>query len=219
MTIDEAKQSVNELERLNFEYWFTHDKASKDIIRNKMASISKAIYDNGFKIKRCKVWSNEHNMLVPSFSIKTNKHKDDVDVIDNRPDGRNYKRDCTTRCICFCTGEDYEKIRTEQFYYATMMNRPWRNIKVWRKSLFKRGFSEIDLPHKVSRSTFLRLFKDSGIDDGVIATLSSGHIAAIDMKKKKVLDTWNSSGGRIYKIFVPDSQYNLYINKIKAILG
>ena len=219
MTIDEAKQSANELERLNVEYWFAHDKASKDIIRNKMAGISKAIYDNGFKIKRCKIWSNEHNMLVPSFSIKTNKHKDDVDVIDNRPDGRNYKRDCTTRCICFCTGEDYEKIRTEQFYYATMMNRPWRNIKVWRKSLFKRGFSEIDLPHKVSRSTFLRLFKDSGIDDGVIATLSSGHIAAIDMKKKKVLDTWNSSGGKIYKIFVPDSQYNLYINKIKAILG
>ena len=219
MTIDEAKQSANELERLNFEYWFTHDKASKDIIRSKMASISKAIYDNGFRIKRCKIWSNEHNMLVPSFSIKTNKHKDDVEMIDNRPADRNYKRDCTTRCICFCTGEDYEKIRTEQFYYATMMNRPWRNIKVWRKSLFKRGFSEIDLPRKVSRSTFLRLFKDSGIDTGTIATLSSGHIAAIDMAKKKVLDTWNSSGGRIYKIFVPDSQYNLYINKIKAILG
>lgn len=219
MTIDEAKKSANELERLNLKYWFAHTKVAKADIRKKMAEISKEIYANGFKIKRCKIWSNERNMLIPSFTIKENKHKDDVDVIDNRPDGRNYKRDCTTRCICFCTGEDYEKIRTEQFYYATMMNRPWRNIKVWRKSLFKRGFSEIDLPRKVSRATFLRLFKDSGIDTGTIATLSSGHIAAIDMAKKKVLDTWNSSGGRIYKIFVPDSQYNLYINKIKAILG
>lgn len=219
MTIDEAKRSANELERLNIEYWFAHDKASKDSIRKKMAEISKEIYDSGFKIKKSKIWSNERNMCVPSFIIKTDKHKDDVDVIDNRPDGSNYKRDCTTRCICFCTNESYDTIRSEQFANAAALNNNWRNRNVWSKSLFKRGFSEIDLPRKVSRSTFLRLFKDSGIDDGVIATLSSGHIAAIDMKKKKVLDTWNSSGGRIYKIYVPNSQYNLYINKIKSIFN
>jgi len=219
MTIDEAKQSANELKKLNVEYWFTHDKASKDTIRSKMTSISKAIYDNGFKIKRCKIWSNEHNMLVPSFIIKTSKHKDDVDIIDNRPAGSNCKRDCTTRCICFCTNESYDTIRSEQLANAAALNSNWRRRNVWSKSLFKRGFSEIDLPRKVSRSTFLRLFKDSGIDDGIIATLSSGHIAAIDMKKKKVLDTWNSSGGRIYKIYVPNSQYNLYINKIKMLFN
>ena len=219
MTIDEARKSAEELEKLNVDYWFAHDKITKDDIRKKMSDISKEIYSSGFKISRKKIWSNERQMMIPTFIVKDNKHKNDVDIVDNRPDGRNYKRDCTTRCICFCTSEDYEKIRTEQFYYATMMNCPWRNIRVWSKSLFKRGFSEINLPRKVSRATFLRLFKDSGIDTGIIATLSSGHIAAIDMAKKKVLDTWNSSGGRIYKIFVPDTQYNLYINKINAILG
>lgn len=219
MTIDEAKKSASELETLNVEYWFEHNKKAKAAILQKMANISKEIYDSGFKIRKAKIWSDEHKMCIPSFTIRCDRHKDDVDVIDNRPEGKNYKRDCTTRCICFCTGEDYETIRNEQFAYANVIHYPWRNRKVWSKSLFKRGFSEIDLPRKVSRATFLRLFKDSGIDDGVIATLSSGHIAAIDMKKKKILDTWNSSGGRIYKIYVPDSQYNLYVNKVKLLFN
>ena len=218
MTIDEAKKSAKELETLNLEYWFEHNKEAKAAIRQKMAKISKEIYDSGFKIRRTKIWSDNHKMRIPSFTIRCDRHKDDVDIIDNRPEWQNYKRDCTTRCICFCTNENYDIIRSEQLANAAVLNSNWKNRKVWSKSLFKRGFSEIDLPRKVSRATFLRLFKDSGIDDGVIATLSSGHIAAIDMKKKKILDTWNSSGGRIYKIYVPNSQYNLYINKIKSIL-
>ena len=219
MTFDEARKSGEELERLNVEYWFAHTRVAKADIRKKMAEISKEIYANGFKIRKTKIWSNERNMLIPSFTIKENKHKNDVDIVDNRPEGSNYKRDCTTRCICFCTGEDYNKIRNEQFSFARMMNLPWRTQRVWSKSLFNRGFSEINLPRKVSRATFLKLFKDSGINTGIIATLSSGHIAAIDMAQKKVLDTWNSSGGRIYKIFVPNSQYDEYNRKVNAILG
>jgi hypothetical protein len=53
------------------------------------------------------------------------------------------------------------------------------------------------------------------VKSGLIVTGSSGHIAAIDMKKKKVLDTWDSSRGRIKYIYVHETQYDVLGDVIK----
>ena len=75
---------------------------------------------------------------------------------------------------------------------------------------------KIKLPRRISRSVFIRMFKHA-FQSGIIATLSSGHIAAIDMAQGKVLDTWDSTGGRIYKIFVPDGQYLAWYQTVNRI--
>ena len=54
------------------------------------------------------------------------------------------------------------------------------------------------------------------IKTGIIATRSSGHLAAVDMAKGKVLDTWNSTGGRITTMFIHESQYDSVVNAIKC---
>lgn len=222
MTIEEAQEKAKLLEKLNLDIWHSFGSSVHEL-RAQFKKTMQEIYASGFLVRRWKEYDNSLGYKVPRFTIRNNG-TNAVDIVDNRDCNGNNNGDCTTRCISFCTGVDYMTIQKEQFENAAKMKEKgwsvsWRTMSVWSKSLTSRGFCKIDLPRHVSRKTFLRLFKDSGIDDGIIATRSSGHLAAIDMKSKKILDLWNSSGGRIKTLFVPEKMKDIWTKKVNAILG
>lgn len=211
MTIDEAKDICKKLTDINLKIWLTSDHMHKMSLKTKFKEELQKVTAAGFKIK---YWIAANG--DPMFEPKATRHFDDVCIATNKPDGLNIKSDCTTRCISFCTGVDYMTIRAEQLSNARNASEcwaTWRHNIVWKKSLLSRGFVEIMLDKRhVSRSTFIRLSKTLRINSGCIATVSSHHVAAIDMASRKILDSWNSSGGRIIKIYVPESQANEYRN-------
>jgi hypothetical protein len=217
MTADEAKTKADMLGTLNLGIWNAKTSYEQKQLRKQMTVIWRELLNAGFKILKCKAYDNNGNR-IPKFKIYDDGSEKYVSIVDNRGNGY-HKGDCTTRCISFCTGVDYETIQKEQFAYAKKYGSCWRTCSVWSKSLTTRGFSEIVLPKHISRKVFLKKFEDCGIDEGVIATKSSGHLAAIDMKTKKILDLFNSAGGRIKTIYVPNSMKDVWTKKINAILG
>ena len=206
MTFDEAKGACKKLTEINLAIWRPISHREKEDLRESFRTIYRDVIASGFKIRR---WRDGH---TPMFAPKLNRHIEDVMVVSNKPDSLKIKNDCTTRCISFCTGIDYSLIREEQLRNAKILGGfyTWRHDRVWEQSLLNRGFVKITLKRHVSRATFIRLSKSFSLNEGIIATMSSDHIAAIDMKERKILDTWNSSGGRILNIYVPASQETAY---------
>ena len=222
MTIDEAKNAANELTKINLSIWKVHDPIAKNNLANEFRSLWKEITMSGYKIVRRRIFNSFLGFKVPDYKIREDHSEQCVSIVDNRSKDGYHKGDCTTRCISFCTGVDYDTIQREQFAYAKQYNAygvTWRTPKIWSRSLTSRGYCHIGLPRRITGKVFLRLFKDCGIDEGRIAALSSHHVAAIDMKEKKILDIWNSAGCRIQSLFVPVAQKELWQNKIRAILG
>ncbi len=200
MTLDEAQEICNGLTKTNISIWSSHG-IEKENLRAYFKAKYRSVIEAGFKIRR---WRKNGN---PMFTARADKHRDDVAMMKNNS---GYKNDCTTRCISLCTGIDYNLIRSEQLHNAAQARSSfltWRHDMVWEKSLLSRGFIKVKLMRRhVSRATFLKLAKTCNVHDGIIATVSSGHVAAIDMSTRKIMDTWNSSGGRITCIYVPKSQ-------------
>ena len=223
MTAVEATEKCRILEKINLDIWHVASSNEKNRLKDQFRSIWHSIVESGFKVIRGKKYDPIRGYRVPEFKIRNDNTAGLVDIIDNRGIG-NHHGDCTTRCISFCTGVDYETIQKEQFanlakakesYYGRLS---WRSQRVWEKSLTTRGFTEVVLPKHVTAKVFLRKFKNCGIDEGIIAARSSRHIAAIDMKSKKILDLWNSAGCRLISIFVPVWQKKEWMRKLNAVL-
>lgn len=206
MTLDEAKSNASKLTDLNVKYWDAANYTEKTRFKNEFSKLYDTIKSNGFKIRRVKEFDWTYNRRVPHFKIREDKNSKFISYENNRPQNLKIKNDCTTRCISYCTGIDYMQIRNEQLVNAVKHAATWRTNYVWAISLEKRGFKAIHLNKRMSRKTFIKTFGNV-ITNGIIATHSSGHIAAIDMSKKKVIDTWDSTGGRIDFIYVHASQY------------
>ena len=206
MTLDEAKAKAKFLDKLNLDIWNTLDRTEKENLRQKFKRYWNEITSNGFKILRRKEYNLELGYKVPVYKIREDESEQYVSIINNRSANGYHKGDCTTRCISFCTGVDYDTIQHEQFANARKHGGygiTWRTPVIWSQSLTSRGYVEIKLPCHISGKRFLRNIKDCEINEGVIAALSANHLAAIDMKDKKILDTWNSAGCRIRSIYVP----------------
>lgn len=206
MTLDEAKAKAKFLDKLNLDIWNTLDRTEKENLRQKFKRYWNEITSNGFKILRRKEYNLELGYKVPVYKIREDKSEQYVSIIDNRSANGYHKGDCTTRCISFCTGVDYDTIQREQFANARNHGGygiTWRTPVIWSQSLTSRGYVKITLPYHISGKRFLRNIKDCEINEGIIAALSANHLAAIDMKNKKILDTWNSAGCRIRSIYVP----------------
>ena len=212
MDIEEAKAVCSELTALNLEIWKSFSLSEKERLRQTFKAKYRSVLDAGFKIRRWKQCGK------PMFTPRLDRHADMMCMATNKPDSLDVKGDCTTRAISFCTGVDYTLIREEQLRNARGTCWTWRHNEVWGQSLTSRGFVKLLLDRRhVSRATFITLAKSLPIYTGIIATVSSGHIAAIDMASRKVLDMWNSSGGRIKYIYVPASQKEVYYNWLKQI--
>jgi hypothetical protein len=217
MTLDEAKNYADQLTMLCAKYNDAHRSGQlneKQLYSDKFTQIAGLIKVAGFKLRKRYAYNSIYDRKVYNYSIG----KDTTTLFEssnNRDPNLNINNDCTTRCIVHCTGEDYMKIRNEQFSNSSITGCAWNNINTWSKSLTSRGYKRFDMPRHITRATFI---KKCGkyIKTGIIATRSSGHLAAIDMAKGKVLDTWNSTGGRIKTMFIHESQYDSVVNAIKC---
>lgn len=215
MTFDEAKTCASKLTDLNVKYWDAVNYTEKMQFKNEFSKLYDNVKSNGFKIRRVSEFDWTYNRHVPHFKIREDKNSKFISYENNRPQNLKIKNDCTTRCISYCTGIDYMQIRNEQLINAVKHAATWRTNYVWAISLEQRGFKQFTLPKKISRATFLKKFSNK-ITTGVFATHSSGHIAAIDMVKKRVIDIWNSTGGRIDYMYIHESQYETVKNIINA---
>lgn len=222
MTIEEAAKKADQLTRLNAEYWNAHALESRERIRREFREISISISRAGFKVvKHCVSRS-----LPPTFSVKINDAQKFVEFMDNS-DGNKHPGDCTTRCISFCTGVPYAEIRKEQLKFQARKRltpgcswMSWRTEAVWSQCLTKRGWKKIALAKPITRKRFAHAFANiPGIHGGRVATHSSGHLAAFDMDKMKILDVWNSSNGRIKDFYVPGDKFEAWKNAVDAVLG
>ena len=213
MTLVEANILAKELTRLTVMCCGESSYNRRVEYNAQFQAIWKKIISNSFKIKRSRQYDPDYRRIVPIYKVVENKNAAYVEIYSNTPKDLKIKGDCTTRCIALCTGVDYMVIRNEQLKNANYSSM-WRVRSVWEKSLLSRGFKRILLTKRMARKTFIKTFGDQ-IKHGIIATHSSGHIAAIDMAKKKIIDTWNSSGGRIDFIYVHESQYDEISNIIK----
>lgn len=221
MTIEEAKAKAKILEELNLDIWHASTSIAKNELRAQFKDCWLNITSNGYKILRRRELDPNLGYKVVKYKVREDDSQQMVNIIDNRSANGYHKGDCTTRCISFCTGVDYDTIQQEQFTNALQFKEygcTWRSPRVWSKSLTSRGYSEIILPKHVSVKVFLRKFSSCGINEGIIAAVSARHIAAIDMKTKKILDTWNSAGCRIISLFVPTLDVNVWTRKINTIL-
>lgn len=212
MTIDEATEKCNTLADINFKIWWA-SPSEKKILRQKYSDLWNEVIAAGFKIKHGKKFDDVRGCTVPWHKPIVNKNANMTAIVDNRsPAGAQIHGDCTTRCISFCTGENYDDVKAEQL--KTAINGKWRRMSNWSKLLLKRGFSRIDLKRRITRKTFIKAMATSHINTGIVAARSSGHVAAIDLAKKQVLDLWDSSGGRITTLFVPTAQLDAYVSAL-----
>ena len=221
MTLNDAKNAADQLSKINLDIWNASNANDKERLRSTFRSIYRDVIKAGFKVMHRKVFDGKYGYKVPKFKIREDKSEDLVSIVDNRDPNGYHKGDCTTRCISFCTGIDYLTIQREQFANAKSYNSygvTWRSPRIWSMSLTSRGFCKIALPKHMSGKVFLRKFSNCGIDNGIIAAESAHHIAAIDMKAKKILDTWNSAGCRIRSIYVPIFQKDIWENTINSVL-
>lgn len=211
MTYAEAKLLGTKLTDINVKYWDAIG-LQKKTFSTQFTEIYNQIILNGFLIKKSKKFNTFYNRRVPIFKI-IDPSESFLEIKNNTPKTLKISGDCTTRCISFCTGIDYMEIRREQLYNASYYDLSWRTQNVWERSLISRGFKSIRMPKPITRKTFIKTFGNN-IKHGFIATVSSGHVAAIDMSKQKVLDTWDSTNGRITLIYVHTSQYYDILNLI-----
>lgn len=221
MTIEEAKAKAKILEELNLDIWRASTSITKNELRTQFKDCWLNITSNGYKIIRRRELDPLLGYRVPKYKVREDDTQQMVSIVDNRSINGYHKGDCTTRCISFCTGVDYDIIQKEQFRNAESCRKygyTWRSPYVWSKSLTSRGYTKLILPKHISAKVFLRKFNDCGIDNGIIAAVSSRHVAAIDMKTKKILDTWNSAGCRIISLFVPIADAKVWLEKINTIL-
>ena len=219
MTLDEAKNYADQLTMLCMKYNDAHRSGQlneKIFYGDKFEYISGLIKKAGFKLRRRYAYNGIYDRKVYNYSIG----KDTTAMFEssnNRDPSLTINNDCTTRCIVHCTGEDYMKIRNEQFSNSSITGCAWNNINTWSKSLTSRGYKRYDMPRYITRATFIKIC-GKYIKTGIIATRSSGHLAAIDMAKGKVLDTWNSTDGRIKTMFIHESQYDTVVNAINRVI-
>ena len=206
MTLEEANAVAAKLGDINYAIWFA-DGIDKKKLKQQFKELARTITANGFTLK------SKCSTKRPEFCIS--QMNSCMQIAANRPNDVNANNDCTTRCIAWCTGLDYNLVKKEQYAYAESKSRAtgctykFNSSSVWMKSLLDRGFEKVILPRHVSRAVFLRKLSSYAFDD-IIATVSSGHAAAIDMKSKKVLDMFDSSGGRIKYVLVPAIKAEAY---------
>lgn len=110
--------------------------------------------------------------------------------------------DCTTRSMTYCLNGiginmTYNDIEAEQYKYAKIYHGPRNGCKIWDKVLTNRGFSWVQLNVRRNRAVVANVLH--AIESPMV-TISSGHACAIH--KGKVLDTWDSRGGRVYGLLM-----------------
>ena len=211
MEISEATSICNQLSSINIAFWNAPSKDDKLALKSKFAELCKKVEDAGYRISRRK--DHEFGQLKPIFIPFKKKHAC-YEHVDVRPNGVTSKNDCTTRCLAYCLGLDYSILGKNQRKIALDEHgspRYWNYECVWGKIFRQYGWCKIQLPRKMARFNLAKLTLDL---DFPIATHSSHHVAA--MLKGKVIDTWDSQGGRVDFVYVPSAKAEEFKQRVVA---
>lgn len=119
------------------------------------------------------------------------------------------KGDCTTRSMCYCLNAigvnmSYTEIEAEQYKIGKVRGTPRNATGTWDKVLTNRGFSWVQLNTQKNRAIVANILHTI---DNPMVTISSGHACAIH--KGKVLDTWDSRGGKVFGLLLKDEDIEM----------
>ena len=204
MTFEEASALAKKLGEINESLLWASSPAAKKALRKQFKAVNAQIVYGGYKAR---------GMIIagkPMFTVAKSKNNQYMAYDNNRPeDKQDNTKDCTTRCISYCTDVDYNTIFAEQLANAAKAGNPYgknsyKFMSIWAKSLTSRGFVRLDLVRKMSRKRLLVIFAKAKIDHGIIAARSRSHVAAMDLARQKILDTFDSAGGQVTTIFVKE---------------
>lgn len=134
-----------------------------------------------------------------------------------RPDNYNTKDfnkgDCTTRAMYYALNGSisYEDIEAEQYRLGKERGTRRNAIGTWDLVLKNRGFSWIEFSRLITREALALRLKSF---ENPMVTVSRGHACAIHMGK--VIDTWDSRGGRCYGVLVRNADIGSVISAIEG---
>lgn len=210
MDLEEATEICKKLSDINVEIWGSRDPHKKALVQE-FKALAKTVVDAGYRISRKKVAIG--SKLVPLFTPKApRKRHFCYEHVDMRPKGCNARRDCTTRCLSFCLGIGYTEAKAAQ---EAMSKREfgtpsyWNYEHAWGNVLVENGWKKVRLPRKMARFNLAKATSDF---DFPMVTHSSHHVAA--MLKGKVIDNWDSQGGRVDFVYVPSSEAKAFVHRI-----
>lgn len=134
------------------------------------------------------------------------------DYKSHREGGSDNCGDCTTRAMTYCLSGKmtYREIESEQYRLAHIRHTRRNTTGTWDSVLVRRGFNWVQLNNLKSRANIASYL--ASVDTPMV-TLSRSHACAIH--KGKVIDTWDSRGGRVYGILAKNED----IDKIITILS
>lgn len=123
------------------------------------------------------------------------------DYRSHRNGGHDNGGDCTTRCMVTCLEGKmtYRDIEAEQYRLARIKGTRRNTNGTWDLILKNNGFKWLQLNNLKSRANIANYLSTV---KSPIATLSRSHVCAI--QNGKVLDTWDSRGGRVYGVCVKE---------------
>lgn len=185
-----------------------------------------AIRSQGYSLKHRKGWDGDKRVCrwwAVNTTTATGRNTECQYVYTNvRPnDGMRVLRgDCTTRAMTFILNGSmsYREIESLQYHLAYTAQAQGKHVRrnstaIWIKVLLDRGFNEVvfSFGKKVKRSVLGRMF-NSGLTHP-IASISRGHVAVIDTDGV-VRDTWDSRGGRCYKLLVHNDDMGLVSRRL-----
>lgn len=192
---------INQIQHTAFERTLT------TLERTEFKRETRILNENGYKMKRRRVRDTFGNVVgviwnaIPVSEVKRNSECEFV-YTDVRPKDRcTLKGDCTTRCMTFMLNGrmTYDQIERRQYELAAIHHTRRNTTCTWEKVLFENGYVRVNINGgRVRRSLLARILR--GSFSCPIATLSSGHVAAVD--NDGVHDTWDSRGGRCKAVYV-----------------
>lgn len=206
---DEVAKAIERMNRIQEEA-ISSPLFQRRKVKDEWRKCYKCILSNGLKPKK-KVYRTDGRIVKVVWSAiepnaKAARNTECVFEYTNvRPNRKTLVGDCTTRAMAFMLKDimTYDEIEREQYSLARGTGLRRNTTAIWEKVLLNRGYEKIKLARPVKRSVVAKLL--GGIITLPIATLSSGHVAVVDVGGI-VRDTWDSRGGKVTKIIAKRSE-------------
>ena len=196
------------------------EKEKKERIKREFSIFAEELKKNGYfpKFRKTRGKAEWIWFAVPLDDIRGGNFSKNTECgyeyTNVRPDRKTLKGDCTTRTLTYLLGGEmtYDEIEREQYRLGAVFHTRRNNSKAYCQILKDRGYREISLGRKIKRSVIGNILRETITRP--IATFSSHHVAVVDVGGI-VRDTWDSRGGRVYKIFSPIVEAYAIINRLE----
>ena len=219
---DKIKTIVDTLNSLQAEILkaLPFEKERKARIKREFSIFAEELKKNGYfpKFRKTRGKAEWIWFAVPLDDIRggnfSKNTECEFEYTDVRPDRKTLKGDCTTRTLTYILNGTmtYDEIEAEQYRLGAVFHTRRNSQKAYCQILKDRGYREISLGRKIKRSVIGNILRETITRP--IATFSSHHVAVVDVGGI-VRDTWDSRGGRVYKIFSPIGEAYAIIDRLE----